>query len=137
MSELKPYIGPHPTDHTLTEYYLKAEADEVIADLKESHKQDVEQLLIEIVGLEKQVHDYAQGLYMIQARAEKELRHQKHKRCLAMAKWCRTRACYYDTFRENSLYWGWKSDIAYKWYKRWRELAEKFKPNKEADDGND
>jgi hypothetical protein len=29
--ELKPYIGPHPTDHTLTEYYLKSEADKVIA----------------------------------------------------------------------------------------------------------
>ena len=32
MRELKPYIGPHPTDHTLTEYYLKSEADKVIAD---------------------------------------------------------------------------------------------------------
>lgn len=32
MSELKPYIGPHPTDHTLTEYYLKSEADKVIAE---------------------------------------------------------------------------------------------------------
>lgn len=34
MSELKPYIGPHPTDHTLTEYYLKSEADKVIAELE-------------------------------------------------------------------------------------------------------
>jgi hypothetical protein len=34
MSEMKPYIGPHPTDHTLTEYYLKSEADEVIAHQK-------------------------------------------------------------------------------------------------------
>ena len=32
MSELKPYIGPHPTDNTLTEYYLKSEADKVIAE---------------------------------------------------------------------------------------------------------
>ena len=32
MSELKAYIGPHPTDHTLTEYYLKSEADKVIAE---------------------------------------------------------------------------------------------------------
>ena len=32
MSKLKPYIGPHPTDHTLTEYYLKSEADKVIAN---------------------------------------------------------------------------------------------------------
>ena len=32
MSELKAYIGPHPTDHTLTEYYHKSEADKVIAE---------------------------------------------------------------------------------------------------------
>ena len=32
MSELKAYIGPHPTDHTLTEYYLKSEADKVIEE---------------------------------------------------------------------------------------------------------
>ena len=97
MSELKPYIGPHPTDHTLTEYYLKSEADnvistiraerdeyrynlscarneihnlsmsmredvkriadkdKVIADLEESHKMEVEQLLMKIAGLEKLV----------------------------------------------------------------------------------
>ena len=34
MSELKAYIGPHPTDHTLTDYYLKSEADKVIAHNK-------------------------------------------------------------------------------------------------------
>ena len=39
MSELKAYIGPHPTDHTLTEYYLKSEADKVIAHHK--HKRCV------------------------------------------------------------------------------------------------
>ena len=42
-------------------FYLKSEADKVIADLSE-----------EIVGLKKQVHDYAKGLYVMQARAEKE-----------------------------------------------------------------
>lgn len=51
MSELEPYIGPHPTDNTLTEYYLKSEVDKVIADLEESHKMEVEQLLMEIVKL--------------------------------------------------------------------------------------
>ena len=54
--------------------YLKSEADEVIAEKDK-----------EIAELQKQVHDYAQGLYVIQARAEKEARHHKHKRCLAMA----------------------------------------------------
>ena len=31
--------------------YLKSEADKVIADLEESHKKEVEQLLMEIVKL--------------------------------------------------------------------------------------
>lgn len=35
--------------------YLKSEADKVIADLDESHKKEVEQLLMKIAGLEKLV----------------------------------------------------------------------------------
>lgn len=36
-------------------YYQKSEADKVIADLEESHKMEVEQLLMEIAGLKKLV----------------------------------------------------------------------------------
>ena len=36
-------------------FYLKSEADKFIADLEESHKMEVEQLLMEIVGLKKLV----------------------------------------------------------------------------------
>ena len=36
-------------------YYPKSEADKVIADLEESHKMEVEQLLMEIAGLKKLV----------------------------------------------------------------------------------
>lgn len=35
--------------------YLKSEADKFIADLEESHRKEVEQLLMEISGLEKLV----------------------------------------------------------------------------------
>ena len=35
--------------------YLKSEADKVIAELEESHKKEVEQLLMKIAGLEKLV----------------------------------------------------------------------------------
>lgn len=60
MSELKVY---NATIHTkmknacdgAVEVYLKSEADKVIADLEESHKMEVEQLLMEIVGLKKLV----------------------------------------------------------------------------------
>ena len=88
MSELKAYIGPHPTDHTLTEYYLKSESDKVIAE------------------------------------KDKELRHQKYKRCLAMAWWCSAEL--------GMLVSTWESKIKHykKWQKRWLELAEKFKEAK-------
>jgi len=39
----------------VTRVYIKAEADKVIADLEESHKKEVGQLLMEIVGLKKLV----------------------------------------------------------------------------------
>lgn len=35
--------------------YLKSEVDKVIAELEESHKKEVEQLLMKIAGLEKLV----------------------------------------------------------------------------------
>lgn len=51
MSELKAYIAPTPDGTGLSEYYLKSEADRLISDLEESHKKEVEQLLMEIVKL--------------------------------------------------------------------------------------
>ena len=38
-----------------TQVYIKSEADKVIADLEESHKKEVGQLLMEIAGLKKLV----------------------------------------------------------------------------------
>ena len=51
MSELKAYTYDDMLDGTAdvdVEYYLKSEADKVIADLEESHKKEVGQLLMEI-----------------------------------------------------------------------------------------
>ena len=54
MSELNVYHHElRPNEYA--EFYLKYEADKVIADLEESHKMEVEQLLMEIVGLKKLV----------------------------------------------------------------------------------
>ena len=100
--------------------YLKSEADKVIADLEESHKKEVEQLLIEIVELKKQVHDYAQGLYVIQAKAEKEARHHKYKQCLDKAE--RWLFAFYATNKRN--------DKFYLRSLKYRELAEIFKEAK-------
>ena len=59
----------------------------------------------------------------VNAEKDKELRHQKHKRCLAMAMWCDTKADWYygigRSFRD-------RVEFYIKWYKRWLELANKF-----------
>ena len=56
MSKLKAYIKPikkSAMGNTIVglAYYLKSDVDKVIADLEESHKMEVEQLLMEIVKL--------------------------------------------------------------------------------------
>ena len=58
---------------------------------------------------------------------EDELRHQKHRRCLAMARWCDAEQHAYPSFGTESLKKKWWQ----KWHKRWLELSEKFK-DKEA-----
>lgn len=50
---IREYRGP--LSNEMHPYYLKSEADKVIADLEESHKMEVEQLLMKIAGLEKLV----------------------------------------------------------------------------------
>ena len=63
-------------------------------------------------------------LRLKQCRKEKaniadELRHSNYKRCLAMAKWCRTSARYDEgvgAFKYRDWYW--------KWFKCWLTLAE-------------
>lgn len=64
MSELKArhivdvydYYAEQPCEER-SQVYIKLEADKVIADLEESHKKEVGQLLIEIVCLKKQYKD--------------------------------------------------------------------------------
>ena len=53
MSELKSFIVLY--DGKFIRAYEEKEADKVIAELEESHKMEVEQLLIQIVGLKKLV----------------------------------------------------------------------------------
>ena len=98
MSELKAYIGPAPDEKGLADYYLKSEADKVIA-------------------------------------------HNKYKRCLAMARWCRESLRLMRTYEVTEDFWNLepgqdaeyfckKGDFYSKWRKRWLELADKFKEAK-------
>jgi hypothetical protein len=120
MSELKEHLfvpyselqeGDELTDAiTIAKsYYLKSEADKVITELEESHKMEVEQLLI--LNREQAISGNK-----LRDSMEQALRHQKYKRCLAMAKWC-----------ENKLGTVVKPGWWDKWHKRWFKLAEKFK----------
>lgn len=109
MSELKAYRIKGITLGDFHDVYLKSEADEVITELQ------------------KQLHDYAQGLYEIQARAEKELRRQKYKRCLIIIS--DIKAAMDSAFFVSGEYLNWLD----KWHKRWLALANKFK---EAVSGN-
>ena len=53
MSELKVYHC-NEWHNEYTEFYIKSEADKVIADLEESHKKEVGQLLIKIAELKEE-----------------------------------------------------------------------------------
>jgi tellurite resistance protein len=124
MSELKVYH--HELRHNeYEEFYIKSEADKVIADLEESHKKEVGQLLIEIAGLKadyKEACDRLQTANLIKDEQLAATRHQKYKRCLAMANYwvAVSYHCVDDKHRQK----------AEKRHYKWLELAEKFKETK-------
>lgn len=77
------------------------------------------------------VYRYIQCL-QIRIREEKEaLRHQKYKRCLAMARFCEERYNYLSSLENYQMtdkeYQQVIGDYWDRWYKRWLELAKKFK----------
>ena len=105
------------------EFYLKSEADKVIADLEESHKKEVEQLLMEIVKL----NECAQNLILDNYLKDEKVRHSNYKRCLKNREICVMRfdmelARQYPT---RAAFWA-------KWERKWLKLVEKFKDEKET-----
>lgn len=67
--------------------------------------------------------------YCLKSEADKVIAHQKYKRCLAMYHYCAIKALYELDLKGNDVEWKWYS----KWMHKWFKLAEKFKPNKEAE----
>lgn len=120
MSELKAYrfLGQDevwPDANLGSDYYLKSEADKVIADLEESHKMEVEQLLI----LNR---EQANAANRLRDSMEQVIRHSKYKRCLAMAyvEWLKQMTlCDHP---ESILY-----RSAARRERKWKEMAETFK----------
>lgn len=91
-------------------YYLKSEADKLIAELNMRICDGDEDFEI----ANNQIN-----------RLMKIVRHQKYKRCLNNAWWCLRE----EFFAEDCRCEHWV-DWSIKWHKRWLELAEQFKEAK-------
>ena len=109
MNELKVYHC-NEWNNEYTEFYLKSEADKMIAELNMRICDGDEDFEI----ANNQIN-----------RLLKIVRHQKYKRCLAMAELCRISARYEKSL-DASKYCKWWL----KWYERWMELSEQFKDAK-------
>ena len=124
MSELK-YQLMLNKDMSWVPCYLKSEADKAIAELEESHKMEVEQLLLEIVELKKEIEkqkrlrDMALASVPNVLKVMKIIQYNKYKRCLAMVQ-VLEHVCPMTNRKAK-----WRD----KWHKRWLAIAEKFKPN--------
>jgi hypothetical protein len=128
-----------------TQVYLKSEADAFIADLEESHKKEVEQLLIEIVRLKDKLQNVSELLKetrycLIDSQklhkrcadnAVNVIRHHKYKRCLDNAKMCRLEQERIELIENQDITDDDFNKLAKgfykKWHKRWLKIAEKFK----------
>ena len=113
-----------------TQVYLKSEADNVIDELKVKLKVQTSNAE-EAWKLKDSYHtDYSEAVEEL-FKKNKQLRHHKYKRCLAMAEMCEARYDEEDA-KENwcGLSWEYISkEMKYweRWRKRWLELAERFK----------
>lgn len=102
--------------------YRAKEVDKVIADLEESHKKEVEQLLI--LNREQAVN-----ANQLRDSMEQVIRHHKWKRCMDKA-----RIAQDDWHLHNSLYAMGHQEFEKRkckfyeeWHERWLRLADKFK----------
>jgi hypothetical protein len=150
MSELNVYH--HELRHNeYDEFYLKSETDKVIAEkdkeiatlkdklrhypimaaLLESDKKEIAELEDKLQSANEQIENLinsASSIMLFQDSVNDnkcaELRHQKFKRCLAMARQCHNESLWWYSkgygFEKYDKFWE-------KWEKRWLELAEKFK----------
>ena len=108
---LVPKEGGEPVEEETC--YLKSDVDKMIAELN--------------MRIADGDEDFEIANNQIK-RILKIVRHQKYKRCLAMAEWCDTEVGIADT---DGNY----EDILWyqKWYESWMELSEKFKEVESGD----
>lgn len=144
MSELKAYLRYSPGLIGLADYYIKSEADKVIANrdceikkLKDSIskllKAKTEQIMDEII---QKTLIYGDGFVPVEhaMKLVAEIRHHKYKRCLDKAEMCQAKYDEEDA-KVNGHYSSWEytsKEMKYweRWRWRWLTLAEKFKEAK-------
>ena len=112
------------------EYYTRTDADAVIKELKAQKAQAEDDCAYwkmsegNAVNAMHETEEYAMQLY-------NELRHQKYRRCLAMARFCEERynylTCLENWQMTDKEYQQAIGDYWDRWHNRWLELAEKFK----------
>lgn len=78
--------------------------------------------LNKVMGLFCEHYYHVEEVDAVLAENDKKLRHQKYRRCLAMASTCRLRARW---FGDNAFYK--KERWALQWHRRWLKIAEIFK----------
>ena len=132
------------------QFYRKSEVDEVISTIKaerdeyrlnlscarnEIHnmqiamRDDIKSITNkdkEIAELEDRIADGDKDFEMVNNQNERLLkfvRHHKHKRCLAMARWFKIMSILAADYRVPREKWNFYE----KWHNRWLELSEKFK----------
>jgi hypothetical protein len=105
---------------------------------KERLLQNNHHLLDEVERLKEDVADARQKTCVYQEtinEMERQERHQKYKRCLAMARWCESKVYHIRRTPLGDMseheYWQYENDFWQRWQNRWRELAEKFKEAKQ------
>ena len=133
MSELKVYVKPIKTNMfgkmiVGQSYYLKSEADKVIAkkdaEIAELKKKLMPCLNGDCILTCEVVEKYGKENAELKAELDGK-RHSDYKRCLAMAKWCEACSFAWSFIPEDDEVH--KSDFYGKWKLRWMKLAEKFK----------
>ena len=121
MSELKVYRDQEDyiayDDYALEKAYDKFEADRYIGELKKERDW--------LAKDRAQAYDDLEKRAQLNIKQEESIRHQKYKRCLAMARWCNDRY-----ILDDGLYELGKTRFYERWEKRWLEIADQFKEAK-------
>lgn len=77
------------------------------------------------------------GHWVLKSEADREIHHHKYKRCLDIVHYCDLKMSYWanrEIYEEDDTG---KFELYFKWYQRWLNIAEKFKPNSTAQRAKD